>query len=689
MHGSGTASGGIPSGCSIGVIRFCVMMLLWAISRPDWAASAPHVDLDITVDPAARTIAVDGTLAIARGEAIRLLLTARSEVKAFELDGRPVRPVRQGTGLDGMLVWQLGATPQAPAQVRFRYAIAVQPLDPALDHRQVLGLSQPLASVEGVFLPASSCWYPQPQSLETTYRASISVPRGYRAVIPGKLVDESLATNGTRAVFESREPLPGIDLMAGPYVVAERMLELQPGRVVRLRTYFHPELQSSATDYLDSAARYLARYDRQIGAYAYSSYSIVSAPLPTGFGMPGIAYLGRQVIRLPFIRATSLGHEVLHDWWGNGVYPDYAKGNWSEGLTTFLADYAFKEEEGAQSAQGARLGWLRDYAAVPAEQDRPLSTFVSRRHGADQAVGYNKTAFVFFMLRDLVGEERFAAALRAFWERYRGRVAGWAEIRHEFETLAQRDLDGFFEQWVQRAGAPALRIVSARRHADADRERVRIGVSQRAPAYRLKVPLRVYLDDGTAVDALLALDDVEGHIDVPLPRRAVSVSIDPDVRLFRRLDREETAPILRQVMLDARTRVVASSEPKVRKIAMTLAEATLEHGARPFESGAQHPGPPLLIVGLHVEIAGMLARLGLPPVPDAIKAAGGAYAYAWRTDDGRDFAVVSALDPSSLAALARPLPHLGAQSYVMFEGARSTVRGIWPRSAPRTAVEAR
>jgi hypothetical protein len=85
--------------------------------------------------------------------------------------------------------------------------------------------------------------------------------------------------------------------------------------------------------------------------------------------MPTLTYLGIDVLRLPFIRSTSLGHEVLHNWWGNGVYPDYARGNWSEGLTTFMADYAYREREGGEAATAARLAWLRDYASMPPGDD--------------------------------------------------------------------------------------------------------------------------------------------------------------------------------------------------------------------------------------------------------------------------------------------------------------------------------
>ena len=151
---------------------------------------------------------------------------------------------------------------------------------------------------------------------------------------------------------------------------------------MRLRTYFFRDLDATAglaDGYLEDTRRYLERYGDEIGAYPYTEFSVVASPLPTGFGMPTLTYLGADVLRLPFIRATSLGHEVLHNWWGNGVYVDYAQGNWSEGLTTFMADYAYKERESAEAAREMRQGWLRDFAAVPAGSHRS-SGFVPFAH---------------------------------------------------------------------------------------------------------------------------------------------------------------------------------------------------------------------------------------------------------------------------------------------------------------------
>jgi hypothetical protein len=657
-----------------------VAALAASVCRP--AVAVPHYELDVVLDSGTRLLQVAGSIAIAPGRTVELRLDPRFRVDQFDVEGRPLAA---GRAADGATQWSVRAPPQHPVTVRMRYAGALGAL-PALDHRQVLGLRQPVCGPEGAFLPAGSGWYPEAAGERLTYRIKVVTQPGFRAVVPGRLVREASSGAGDEAIFESAHALSGIDLVAGPYGVREQKLALASGREVRIRTYFHPELAEMAPAYIESALRYLARYDREIGPYAFHSYSIVSSPLPTGFGMPGLAYLGRQVLRLPFIRATSLRHEVLHDWWGNGVEPDLARGNWAEGLTTLLADYAYREEQGEAEAKALRLGWLRDYAAVGSERDRPLTQFVSRRHGADQALGYNKTAFVFYMLRERIGAEAFRAGLQAFWRDHRLRTAGWDDLRRAFEAQAGIDLGEFFEQWVQRPGAPLLDVAAARRSVVSGEHRVSIVLRQQAPAFRLRAPLRIHHERGST-DADVDVQGLQARADIALPARALYVEIDPDLRLFRHLHPEAIAPTLRQVLLDPHTRVaLAASDASARAAALGVAQAALESGVNLLDPAATEVRGPLLIVGLQAEVGPLLARLNLAQrtVPGA--RIDSALAYAWRTSGGQPYAVVIAPDARALAALARPLPHLGAQSYVVFDGAHSSARGLWPAQPRRYAV---
>ena len=50
-------------------------------------------------------------------------------------------------------------------------------------------------------------------------------------------------------------------------------------------------------------------------------------------------------------------------------------------------------------------------------------------------------------------------------------------------------------------------------------------------------------------------------------------------------------------------------------------------------------------------------------------------------------AVVSARDADALRSLLAPLPHYGAQSWLVFDGRRALDRGVWPAPGPLITVQ--
>jgi aminopeptidase N len=404
--------------------------------------------------------------------------------------------------------------------------------------------------------------------------------------------------------------------------------------------------------------------------------------------MPTLTYLGLEVLRLPFIRATSLGHEVLHNWWGNGVYPDYSKGNWSEGLTTFMADYAYKERESPEAALDMRRGWLRDFAALSPDQYAPLTTFTSRTHGASQIVGYNKTAMVFLMLRDLLGREAFDRAIQQFWRENRFHITSWQDLQRAFEATSQRDLNVFFDQWLTRPGAPLVRIAGAvRAEPKAGSHRLTVMLEQTEPVYRFQVPVAVRTQEGEELH-VLPLENGRETFMVDARSRPLEVVLDPDLRLFRHLMPGEAPPILRQAMVNQTTVTVLLPEGgKAHEVAETLA-AKLQHRAPKLHpAGEGLANVPMLVIGLEDQVNAWLARHGLPGRPENLKGKGSAQAWTVSRPHGAALAVVSARDAESLAALIRPLPHYGRQSYVVFEGAKAISRGAWPTNPQVVSVD--
>jgi isochorismate hydrolase len=56
---------------------------------------------------------------------------------------------------------------------------------------------------------------------------------------------------------------------------------------------------------------------------------------------------GQRSSVYPLSVSSSYPHEILHNWWGNGVFVDVQQGNWCEGLTAYLADHLLQEQRGS------------------------------------------------------------------------------------------------------------------------------------------------------------------------------------------------------------------------------------------------------------------------------------------------------------------------------------------------------
>ncbi|WP_353860322.1 M1 family aminopeptidase [Azospirillum formosense] len=637
-------------------MRTLLLALLGVLAAaPGWAAGLHH-DLTVTLDPAARRLEVEDRLRLPAG-AHRLLLAPGLAVGEARLDGKPVAV--RGNALPVTV-------PAGGGELRLRYAGTLPPLTP--ESRGGGG------GAEGAYLPAGTGWIPTPEGDAGTeppsWRLSVRVPAPFVAVATGRLVEETRDGSGYAATFTEERSVEEPSLFAGAWQVTERM-----HGDLRLRTYFHPEQAALADEYLDLSARTIDAQAARIGAYPFAGFAILSAPLPVGLGFPGLTYIGRQVMPLPFIRAQSLPHEILHNWWGNGVRAGEGgtwPGNWSEGLTTFMADYAAAEARGEDAARAMRLDWLRDYAALPAERDSALTDFRAKVHDAAQIVGYGKAAMLFHMLRAEIGADAFDAGIRRFWEEKRFQDAGWDDLRRAFAAASGRELGPFFAQWLTRVGAPTLELVEAK----GDGGGVTLTLRQGEPAYGLTVPVEVRTAAGTERhDVRLDGRETTATIRTAPPPRALAV--DPGFGLFRRLAAGEAPPILRDVTLDHAAATVIAADGPAAEAARALAERLADGKPRIATADRADPAAPLAVIGTAGEVERLLARLGLPPVPDGLKGRGTARVWTARTAQGRPLLAVAADDATALQALLRPLPHYGRQSWLVFEGPRAVDRGVW------------
>lgn len=673
---------------TVAIAALCIALLVWpamaVAAAPESGDEPVSYTMTITLDPAGRTL--NGTAEI-QGVGVRgfdLLLGPGFELADLRVDDTPTR-IRSAS--EGRVTrWRIPpGEPERVLTLRWRGQLSALPRD--LSHQDTLGWRAPTADPDGSYLPASSLWYPivaiDGQIAPHRYVATLDLPEGQRALVAGTLVRESDEGGRNVAVYRFEQASRGIDLIAGPYRSSHRTVQSADGRDITLRTLFHPEIEHLSSGYLDAVAGYLALYEGWIGPYPYEIFSVVSSPTPTGLGMPTFTYLGIQVLALPFIRATSLGHEVLHNWWGNGVFPDYEAGNWSEGLTTFMADYHYAKVQGTERAREMRLGWLRELSAVPDGTDPPLISFTARHHGISQAVGYSKAAMLFVMLRDRIGEGAFDRGIRRFWSEQAFRIAGWDALRAAFEVESGQDLSRFFDQWLNWRGLPSIELRTARNVADG----VEVTLTQASPTYDLDVPVRIYYGDGFETVSL-RLDEASRTYFVPMSAPATRVRLDPDSLMLRRMDTSEAPPILRELQFAAEPGLlVLGDDPAIRAHAQALSARILESAPHPVDPLQPPLDRALLVIGSQPAIDRWLTRHTLPTVPAEVADRGDLRMWTIRLASGAPIALIAADSATALEQAVRPLPHYRQQSWLLIEGGRAQSRGVWPANVPTLELD--
>ena len=374
------------------------------------------------------------------------------------------------------------------------------------------------------------------------------------------------------------------------------------------------------------------------------------------------------------MQERSLAHEVLHAWWGNAVAVDYGRGNWSEALTTFMADYALAEETDEVAAREMRRRWLADFSTLPIEQARPVQDFVARDHTASQVIGYNKGAMLFLMLRDEIGSEAFRAGIQRFWMNRQFRVASWSDLRDAFEGAAERPLDAFFRQWLERPDAPQLTLHDAERGDGT----VDFTLMQSDPPYLLNVPVEIQTTSGIE-HRVVRLDTVEKHYSLKSAARVTALRIDPDYRLFRRLPMDEVAPIIRSLIVAPNpVAIMADAPPEYKDVGRDIAAGLLEGGWRLGDvKSATAENAPMLLVGTTPQVAEALNRAALPSPPDQLGARGTARVWMARYRGDIPLLVVEGNDIDALRQTTDAIRHYGANSYLVFDGRKVIDRGVW------------
>lgn len=632
------------------IIIFLLLFSAAAQSAQQNDIDMPEYNLAVSFNIPGSAITGTSLISIKRGRELSIT-TGDLRIVSIMINDRLVSPELRGAGFN--------LTPDEDGILEIKYNGVFKPSQ-SPDHDNLYAV-QGVIDNRGISL--TGLWYPQIEGL-SRYRLKAALPKGYEAVSEADDIRKVETDDNIEFHFDFNHPVDGINLIASDkYIVAKDYFE-----DVEISAYlFHEDLKFADT-YFKYTKKYLELYKSLIGEYPYKRFSIVENFLPTGYSMPTFTLIGNTIIRLPFIVDTSLGHEILHQWFGNLVYTDYEKGNWSEGLTTYLADQLYEELK--DNGWDYRKKLLMDYESyVRADNEISLRDFRGRVDAPSKAVGYGKSAMVFQMIKNMLGEEAFLKSLKDFIKENSFRRASWDALRSSFEKYYGRDMGVFFRQWVDGKGMPSVEMKDAQvRYADGVYE-LSFSVKQGEPVYDLEIPVTIY-SDGSGSKRFFRFSEQEKSFKVFLSYEPDKIVFDEDYDMARMLSVKESPPVIAGLFGDKDFIVALPEEPE-RETYKKIIESFKDKGAllkkardiKDSDVGSSS----IVILGAENPLA--IRLFGKAGIADAgfsvtIKR------NPWNSQ--RVIGIFSGRSESEVTAGFRKLSHYGKYGILTFENGRNT-----------------
>ncbi len=262
-------------------------------------------------------------------------------------------------------------------------------------------------------------------------------------------------------------------LVAGDLIAHPDRFTTASGREVELNIWVRPGDEGKCAYAMEALKRSMAWDERAYSReYDLDIFNIVAVD---DFNMGAMENKGlnifnsKYVLALPetatdddFARIEAIiAHEYFHNWTGNRITcRDWFQLCLKEGLTVF------RDQQFSADMRSPAVKRIEDVLTLRARQFRedngPLAHAVRPDHYVEinnfyTATVYEKGAEVIGMLKRLVGDAGYKAALDLYFDRHDGEAATIEDWLKVFEDATGRDLTQF-KRWYTEAGTPRLSV---------------------------------------------------------------------------------------------------------------------------------------------------------------------------------------------------------------------------------------
>jgi aminopeptidase N len=215
--------------------------------------------------------------------------------------------------------------------------------------------------------------------------------------------------------------------------------------------YVHNTISGLAPATFANVKHMMATFDSLFGTYPWDKFGYVS----TNAGdmeHQTCVFHAYGLINGTTSNDDILSHEMTHQWWGDLVtYADWREIWLSEGFATY-GEALFRERQYGPANFHAYVtnALFGQYLAQAAGLTYPIYDPVNKWG----TISYEKGGSVLHMLRHVLGDATFYAALAAYRAAHGEDVATTEDFRAACESVYGSSLDWFFQEWIYSGGHP-------------------------------------------------------------------------------------------------------------------------------------------------------------------------------------------------------------------------------------------
>jgi tetratricopeptide (TPR) repeat protein len=263
------------------------------------------------------------------------------------------------------------------------------------------------------------------------------------------------------------------------------------------------------------------------GIPPYANLTVVETEsgAPKGYAAPGLIFLAPNALA-PQLGVNALANEVSRQWWEELISPTTRNHLW---ITNGLAAYSellWTEHDNGPGAMSSALKSVMvdslTVDTVPIIQSSRLEDYSPEIWALTGAKG----ATVLSMLRNILGDEKFFAVLKALAQDDGWRAVNTDDFQKVAETVSKKDLGYFFTEWIESSGAPQFKLEYTIYREKDKGFRVMGKITQDLDTFRMPVDLRI-TTDGSPEEAKVEVVGTSSEFSVDTFGKPKDVQIDP------------------------------------------------------------------------------------------------------------------------------------------------------------------